>query len=423
MDEVEAKIDELLDTAERTIDQDEESFTAAEDELLKEAFYAGNLKPFLRGLGERSPELRAYFYEVLCRRRRNSTSVMRALEKHLRWAFSRDRQGTRAILERIEDPDVIPALMRMVSLTRDLTVARELLRLVYRWPEDKQMSAVVYGLNSTDERLQGVALHMARRLGDQQLIEPLLEYYLNLEGDGVSRLRLRARRAFLALLDESSVALVKKWLADSNASIRLVGVVAAQHLMSSELTSGLVRLVLLDTRTRVAAATTLLNYMAQGLVSFDPEDERSSEVRNVLTQAKLEPLLRVLRDLIEDENAVLREVGLRFLQVLGPQDELKEVVRRRAQHDSVASVRITALELLGMCDKSAAISVILDILSDPSGTARSSQVASGASQLMKRWLSGKELEFTKATIARRRKEREEALSRFEGDFESWREQL
>jgi len=422
-DEVEHKVRELFAVIEAEGDPGKKRYHDAQEELFKEAFQAGNLKLFLRVLGEQKDEIRAHFYRLLCLRRRNSASVMRAFEKHLRWAFDVDRKGTRAIIERMEDRDTVSAMFRIVSLTNVGVVARELLRIIRKHKAQDLRSSIIYGLKSGDERLQWVALHVARRVEDEHLIRPLLRYYLQQEKEGGIRLRLQARRALLESLDPGATDLVIKWLQSRNANVRGVGIRAAQHLSERKFIPDLVRLVLLDARTRAGAAMALLQFEQRGLLSFLPDDDRSQQVREIIGRAKMKPLTDILKRLLSDDNGVLREIGIKFIFVLEEKRHLIGKVQRLAETDTVAAVRVSALRLLGYVDIEAVKPILVDILSDPARNAKNSYVLDTAESILKAILTEDELEAMREKIAERRREREEALSRFEADFESWREQL
>ncbi|MGI6559257.1 MAG: hypothetical protein ACOX20_10115 [Limnochordia bacterium] len=67
---------------------------------------------------------------------------MRSLEKHLKWCFNRDRKEARASLAGIGEPKALPALFRVVSLTGDSVVAREIIAQIKTYAVEDQRAAV-----------------------------------------------------------------------------------------------------------------------------------------------------------------------------------------------------------------------------------------------------------------------------------------
>lgn len=401
-------------------DTDGEGYEQTLALLEEEAFKPGNLKAFLRVLADQPPEIRAHFYREICLRRRNSTGALRSLEKHLKWCFNRDRKEARASLTGIGEPKALPALFRIVSLTGDSVVAREIIAQIKTYSVEHQRSAVLYGLRSKDESLQAFSLHMARRMRDEALLDPILKYYLQLnEGEG-GKLRVASQRVLLETLTKEEIPRVKKWLRDGDAKVRLLGVRAAQRLADPGFTPDLVSLVLVDPKSRVPASMALLAFNEMGLIKFEPGAE---EVGRVICRAKREPLLEIIDDLIRSENATLREIGLKFLQLLPEERSLEKKVLKIAETDRVVSVRIAALDLLMLYGSSRVLPIVMDVLSDPTEPVRKSPMARHAQELLQRLVGPEDMDRVEEVIRQRKEEREEAINRFVGDFESWREQL
>jgi len=402
------------------LQQDGEGYAQTLALLEEEAFKPGNLKAFLRVLAEQPPAIRAHFYREICLKRRNSTGAMRSLEKHLKWCFNRDRKEARASLAAIAEPKALPALFRVVSLTGDSVVAREIIAQIKNYALEDQRAAVLHGIRSKDEALQSFSLHMARRMRDPTLIDPILKFYLQLdEGEG-GKLRVASQRVLLETLTKVEIPRVKKWLRDGDATVRLLGVRAAQRLAEPIFTPDLVSLVLVDPKSRVPASMALLAFDEMGLIKFEPGAE---EAGKVICRAKRAPLLKIIDELIRSENATLREIGLKFLQLLPEERSLETKVLKIAETDRVASVRMAALDLLVLYGSTRVLPIVMDILSDPTESVRKSSMARYAYGLLQKLVSPEEMGQVEEVIRKRKQEREEAINRFVGDFESWREQL
>ncbi|MGI6559255.1 MAG: hypothetical protein ACOX20_10105 [Limnochordia bacterium] len=157
-----------------------------------------------------------------------------------------------------------------------------------------------------------------------------------------------------------------------------------------------------------------------GLIKFEPGAE---EAGRVICRAKREPLLEIIDDLIRSENATLREIGLKFLQLLPEERSLEKKVLKIAETDRVVSVRIAALDLLMLYGSSRVLPIVMDVLSDPTEPVRKSPMARHAQELLQRLVGPEDMDRVEEVIRQRKEEREEAINRFVGDFESWREQL
>ncbi|MGI6037295.1 MAG: hypothetical protein ACOYD6_03600 [Limnochordia bacterium] len=395
-----------------------ESYQQILVELEKEAFKPNNLKSFLRILGEQPAALRGHFYKEILVRRRNSIGALKTLEKHLRWCLNRDRKDAHSSLEAIGESKALPGLFRLVSLTRDATVAREIIARIRTYDYEHIRSAILYALRSEDKKLQSFGLHMARRVTDPTLIEPLLKFYLQ---QTENTIKANAQRVLLEALTPDDREIVLGWLRDKNGDVRLLGVRAAQRLADRKFIPDLVRLVLVDARTRVSAASVLLSFAQLGIITFVPDG--APEITGIITKAKRQPLLAVLEELLHNDNRVLREIGLRFLRLLPEERTLEKTVVYLAQRERTAPVRSAAIELLATYQREQALDMIVEILSDPAASARNSSLAQATEELLAKLVDGETLAQIEAKIEKRREEREEALNRFVGDFEAWREQL
>jgi HEAT repeat protein len=157
-----------------------------------------------------------------------------------------------------------------------------------------------------------------------------------------------------------------------------------------------------------------------GLIKFEPG---AQEAGKVICRAKREPLLKIIDGFIISENATLREIGLKFLQLLPEERSLETKVLKIAETDRVAPVRMAALDLLILYGSDRVLSIVMDILSDPTESVRQSSMARYAQGLLQELVGPEERDRVEQVIRQRKQEREEAINRFVGDFESWREQL
>lgn len=404
--------------------QDREPRQETLDALEELAFKSGKVKNFLRVLNDQPLQIRAYFLGRLLARA-TSRGILQAVEKHVRSAMAREEEAEEmtAVLEAIRDPRAIHGMLRILALTEDAATRRAATAFILRFSPEEIQPQLARALRSGDPALQGTALTIAQAVHDDSLTELLLDFYLGQVDRGDERMLLRTREALLACVGPGSVPRVTRWLTDSRAEVRSVAVAAAARLGSEAAVPGLVRLVLIDPRTRTEAAVALLTLEGQGVVSFDPGSPRAGGVQGVLRRAKQQPLLQVLAQLLQSESNVLREIGLKFLRLVSDGQALAAAVRRLADEDPVGSVRVAALEVLSRYGTEELIPTLVKILSDPALPKRSAQVVETARRMMADRLTPEEHARTQAMIDETRRAREAAYEKFAGEAESWREPL
>src|SRR5690606_5525920 len=209
---------------------------------------------------------------------------------------------------------------------------------------------------------------------------------------------------------------------DSSARVRELGVVAAARRRLKASVADLVRLVLVDAKTRSRAAQTLLDFEEEGLLEFSPTDEGGAAVKEILTTAKREPLINTLKDLTREESGAVREVVAKMIRLLPDAGALAGALVRVAVEDRQRSVQLAALETLAQIDQERFMDAAADVMAETAG-ALQPEVAEGLERLVAATLSKAQQAELEAETERRRRKREEALEKFAGTIESWRHDL
>ncbi|MFS8523309.1 MAG: hypothetical protein FWJ83_00465, partial [Limnochordales bacterium] len=341
------------------------------------------------------------------------------LERHVRHRFYEARDEFKELLGMLDDPDAIQALMHVIALTEEGWLAGELIRIVLAHDPEQAREPVRHALESGDYLLQCLGIYLAGKSKSDPLLEELSRFYRRPFGDKVDRLERKSYEALLEGSEGVSDDLILRWLRDSSARVREVGIIAAARRRLKASVEDLVRLVLVDNRTRPRAAQALLDFEAEGLLEFSPEDEAGRAMAGILNAAKREPLLNMLKELTRDENATVRELTVKLVRLLDEPAPLAGAVRS-AVDDRVRGVQVGALETLARIAKERFFDAAAETLSDP---AAHEEVVQRLQELIAETMSAEERQKLAAETERRRKRREEVLDKFARPIESWRHDL
>jgi len=179
--------------------------------------------------------------------------------------------------------------------------------------------------------------------------------------------------------------------------------------------------VLVDGRTRARAAQTLVDFEAEGLLAYSPDDEAGRAIAGILAAAKQEPLMNLLRELAADESAPVREVALNLIRLVPDPSPLVGVLVRAAAEERVRSVQLAALRSLAAVDKERFFDAAAEVLSNVANLHE--EVSAGLARLVEQTFTPEEQERLKEEAERRRRRREEVLDKYAGTIESWRHEI
>lgn len=391
---------------------------AVKEQLKELALLPRKTRHFLRVLNDQPLEVQAEFYRHIFREVKGD-DFYKDLERHVRHRFYEARDEFKELLGMLDDPDAIQALMHVIALTEEGWLAGELIRIVLAHDPEQAREPVRHALESGDYLLQCLGIYLAGKSKSDPLLEELSRFYRRPFGDKVDRLERKSYDALLEGSEGVSDDLILRWLRDSSARVREVGIIAAARRRLKASVEDLVRLVLVDNRTRPRAAQALLDFEAEGLLEFSPEDEAGRAMAGILNAAKREPLLNMLKELTRDENATVRELTVKLVRLLDEPAPLAGAVRS-AVDDRVRGVQVGALETLARIAKERFFDAAAETLSDP---AAHEEVVQRLQELIAETMSAEERQKLAAETERRRKRREEVLDKFARPIESWRHDL
>lgn len=391
---------------------------AVKEQLKELALLPRKTRHFLRVLNDQPLEVQAEFYRHIFREVKGD-DFYKDLERHVRHRFYEARDEFKELLGMLDDPDAIQALMHVIALTEEGWLAGELIRIVLAHDPEQAREPVRHALESGDYLLQCLGIYLAGKSKSDPLLEELSRFYRRPFGDKVDRLERKSYDALLEGSEGVSDDLILRWLRDSSARVREVGIIAAARRRLKASVEDLVRLVLVDNRTRPRAAQALLDFEAEGLLEFSPEDEAGRAMAGILNAAKREPLLNMLKELTRDENATVRELTVKLVRLLDEPAPLAGAVRS-AVDDRVRGVQVGALETLARIAKERFFDAAAETLSDP---AAHEEVVQRLQELIAETMSAEERQELEAETDRRRKRREEVLDKFARPIESWRHDL
>ena len=376
---------------------------------------------FLRVLNDQPTAVQVPFYRLILSRVKEK-DFYGELERHIRHRFYEARDQIKEVLGQLADPEAVPALMHVIALTEEGWLAGELIRIVLSYDPEVLREPVRQALDSGDYQLQCLGIYLAGKSKSDPLLEVLAQFYRRPFGEKVDRLERKAYDALMEGVEGCSDGLLLRWLRDSSARIRELGVVAAARRRLKAAVSDLVRLVLVDAKTRSRAAQTLLDFEQEGLLEFRETDEGGAAVRSILAAAKREPLLNTLKDLTREESGAVREVALKLIRLLPDAGPLAGSIVRAAVEDRLRNVQLAALETLAQIDRERFMDAAADLMAETAGVTQP-EVAEGLERIVAATLDESERARLEEEAERRRRKREEALEKFAGTIESWRHEI
>ena len=376
---------------------------------------------FLRVLNDQPTAVQVPFYRLILSRVKEK-DFYGELERHIRHRFYEARDQIKEVLGQLADPEAVPALMHVIALTEEGWLAGELIRIVLSYDPEVLREPVRQALDSGDYQLQCLGIYLAGKSKSDPLLEVLAQFYRRPFGEKVDRLERKAYDALMEGVEGCSDGLLLRWLRDSSARIRELGVVAAARRRLKAAVSDLVRLVLVDAKTRSRAAQTLLDFEQEGLLEFRETDEGGAAVQSILAAAKREPLLNTLKDLTREESGAVREVALKLIRLLPDAGPLAGSIVRAAVEDRLRNVQLAALETLAQIDRERFMDAAADLMAETAGVTQP-EVAEGLERIVAATLDESERARLEEEAERRRRKREEALEKFAGTIESWRHEI
>lgn len=401
-------------------DEDGQENAAAAAQLKQLAVLPRKTRYFLRVLNDQPVPVQLAFYRYVLKEVKGP-DFYKDLERHIRHRFYEARDEIKEVLRGLGDADAIEALMHVIALTEEGWLAGELIRIVLAHDPEVVREPVRRALESGNYLLQCLGIYLAGKSKSDPLLEELGRFYRKPHGEKVDRLERKSYDALLEGSEGASDELLLRWLRDSSARVREVGVIAVARRRLKAAVDDLTRLVLVDGRTRARAAQALLEFEAEGIFAYSHADEGGRAMADILAAAKQEPLMSLLRDLAVDESAAVREVALNLVRLLPDPKPLVGVLVRAAAEERVRSAQLSALRSLAAVDKERFFDAAAEVLSDVVNVHE--EVSSGLARIVEQTFTPAEQERLQEEAERRRRRREEVLDKYAGDIESWRHDL
>lgn len=377
---------------------------------------------FLKALASsgQDQDVQVHFYRHIMTHARPD-DIVSDLERHVRHSFYEAREEAKQILSRLTTADVLPVMFRIISATEEGWLAGELIRIVLAAPIEELRTPLRESLYSKDYLLQCLAIYLIGKLADEELMEELAQFYCKPVGEKIERLEKKAYEALLQGAQECAASLLVSWLKARQARLRELALTALESRRVPESVVDLIRLVLIDPRTRNQAADVVLRYKDIGLFDWKEGDPVTQPVIQLVSAAKREPLLATLRALMREESPAVREVGVELVGLLRESSgEVTGQVRRLAIEDPVPTVQMAALRTLSKTDVNRLIPCLIDIFSDYAYEQGSQQLIDESNRIMEEVLTPEQVAQVQAGIEQKRERREAALERFAGTVEWWR---
>ncbi|HHW09227.1 MAG TPA: hypothetical protein GXX29_04575 [Firmicutes bacterium] len=387
-----------------------------QSELEHLALSARKGRYFLRVVSTQPRPVQLHFYGHYMARSKNQDAFT-DLERHIRHMFYESREEAKEMLAALVKASTLPAIFRVIALTEEGWLAGELIRIVLSADIKELRPPIKAHLHSNDYLLQCLAIYLIGKLGDEELLQSLADFYRKPEGDKVDRLEKKAYDALIEGGRMASLDRILRWLRDKNARIREMALTLVGERMDPEAVTDLVKLVLIDPKTGPRAAGVLLSYEQAGIISWDRRDEKSARIRSITATAKQEALINTFRHiLLRHENPVVREVAAKMARLIPAAVELGSQLRRLVTEDHAASVQIAALWTLADIDREKMMTALIELFSaDAPG-----REATDAANLLMDTLTPEEVHTIKEGISRRMERRQAALDRFAASVEWWR---
>ncbi|BAS27023.1 hypothetical protein [Limnochorda pilosa] len=375
-------------------------------------------REFLKNLDGQPPEVQRHFYAYLLARGKTD-AFFADMERHLRHRFYEAREEIKAVLATLtQEPEVLPGLFRLIRQTDEGWLAGELIHLCLSFAPEHLAGAVEQALGSRDYLLQCLGIYLAGQSADPLLADVLIGFYRKPEGEKLDRLESKSRDALLEASAKLPPSVLRGWLSDSNARVRRVGVEAARSRKALETAADLVRLVLVDAKTRDEAAAALLVLEEAGL-RLTPGGEGAEGVAQLLGQARRDAMEKVIKGLARQGGDAVRQVALKLIDFVASQDLLFQA-RRMAVEDRVPAVQKGALDLLLARDRKLLLDALVH-LAEARGTL-APDLRARVGEIVEQALTPDEREELRRRVEEKRHRRDRALERYSADVEWWRDE-
>lgn len=375
---------------------------------------------FLRVLNDQPQDVQAAFLRYVMANVKEK-DFPKDLERHIRHRFYEARDEVKQMLAALEDEAAVTALMRVIALTEEGWLAGELIRIVLGYDPELLRGPVREALDSGDYLLQCLGIYLAGKSKSDPPLEELSVFYRRPAGDKVDRLESKAYEALMEGIEGASDELLLRWLRDPSSRVRDLGIVSAVKRQLAPAVGDLMRLVLVDSKTRARAAQALLEFHEEELFRFEEKDPGGGAIAEIFGAAKQQPLLNMFKELMRDESGAVREVAIRCMPLLPDATSLVGGLARIAAEDRLRGVQLAALGTLSKLAPERFFEAAAETLADAASL--HPDVVTGLDRIIGDTLTESERKRLESEAAERRRRRDEVLDKFSGTIESWRHDL
>lgn len=394
-------------------------------ELERLALTPRKARYFLRALlaTEQSEPIQVHFYRLIMEAARTKNAYS-DLERHIRHAFYEAREVTRSVLAQVQTPRALTTLFHVIALTEEGWLAGELIRIVLAMPVEVLQEPLHEALMSEDYLLQCLAIYLIGKTADENLLNMLARFYRKPVGERIDRLEKKSYDALLEGAQTAVPSLFTTWLKDKSVRVRDLALTVLATREVPEVVVDLAGLVLIDAHTRTKASKILLRYAEADVFEWSPEDPRGQQIRRLLTAAKEDALVRLLRSLLRHESPAVREVAIQLVGLLPEAaSTLVSEVSRLSVEEPLPALQIAALKVIERIAPELLVSSLVEVYADHGFGQGSPELLSLANQIMQRSLTPEQVLKVQEGIEEKKERRAAALERFAGSVEWWRHEV
>lgn len=396
--------------------------TDVADELRELALVPRKARYFLRALltTEQTFYVQVHFYRHVLSAAK-SKDAYRDLERHIRHAFYEAREITKEVLAEMDEEVTLDTLLHVIVLTEEGWLAGELIRIVLNMAPDKLTSPLRKALQSKDYLLQCLAIYLIGKSHDETLLHTLADFYSNPVGEKIERLQQKSHDSLVEGAEKANTSVLTTWLQHRSSRVRDLALTMLMTRSVPETAVGLVRLILLDAKTRNRAAQVLQRYKENDVFTWEKSSTTVQDIKRLLHAAKEPALSKLLHTLLRDENGPVRGVAVELARLLqNVSAELSGRIRLMAVEDPLPEVQMAALQAVADIDPDRLVSCLIEVYADHGFGQGSPELVELANGIMEERLVSSQVMQVQEGIRQKKERRAAALERFAGTVEWWR---